>query len=108
MAIAREIMNFLKRNAWQKVPMSQVRDKGQKPIPAKPVFKIKDKQDGTKCYKVQIVTKGFLMIPGVDYTKSFSLVTTEVGVKIVIGISLHYINARKQEKNINGHWKSMM
>jgi len=60
-AIVEEIMNFLKRNAWQRVPMSQVCDEGQKPIPTKPMFKIKDEQDGTKCYKVQIglVTKGF-------------------------------------------------
>jgi len=28
----------------------------------------------------------------VDYTESFSPVTTEVGVRIVIGISLRYIN----------------
>jgi len=32
------------------------------------------------------------MIPRVDYTESFSLVTTEVGVRIVISISLCYIN----------------
>jgi len=63
MAIAKEIMNFLSRNAWRKVPMSQVRDEGQKPIPTKPVFKIKDEQDGMRCYKAQIVTKGFLMVP---------------------------------------------
>jgi len=43
-------------------------------------------------YKAQIVTKELLMIPGVDYTKSFSPVTTEVGVRMVVGISLHYIN----------------
>jgi len=46
-AIVEEIMNFLKRNAWQRVPMLQV----WKPIPTKPRFKIKDEQDGTKCYK---------------------------------------------------------
>jgi len=32
------------------------------------------------------------MISGVDYTESFSPVTTEVGVRMVIGISLHFIN----------------
>jgi len=61
-------------------------------IPTKPVFKIKDKQDGLKWYKARIVTKGFLMIPGVDYIESFSPVTTETGVQCIIGISLHFIN----------------
>jgi len=39
-------------------------------IPTKPVFKIKDEQDGSKWYKTQIVTKEFL-IQGVDYMESF-------------------------------------
>jgi len=58
----------------------------------KPIFKIKDKQDGSKWYKAHIVVKGFLMIPGVDYTESFSPVMTETGVQCVIGLSLHFIN----------------
>ena len=58
----------------------------------KPVFKIKNEQDGSERYKARIVMKGFLMIPGVDYTESFSPVTTEVGVQCVIGISLYFIN----------------
>jgi len=58
----------------------------------KPVFKIKNEQDGSEQYKARIMTKGFLMIPGVDYTESFSPVTTEVGVRCVIGISLYFIN----------------
>jgi len=32
------------------------------------------------------------MMPGVDYTESFSPVTTDVGVCVVVRISLHYIN----------------
>jgi len=104
MAIAKEIMNLFKRNAWWKVPMSQVHDEGQKPVPTKPMFKIKDKQDGTKHYKVWIVTKGFLMISRVDYTKSFSPVTMEVGVRMVIGISLHYINDNICKKTREKHW----
>jgi len=61
-------------------------------IPAKPVFKIKDKQDGSKWYKAQIVTKEFLMIPCVDYIESFLPITEEAGVQCVISISLHFIN----------------
>jgi len=72
--------------------MSQVRQEGRKPISTKPVFKIKDEQDGMKRYKTCIVTREFLMIPGIDYTESFSPVTTKVGVRTVIGLSLHFIN----------------
>ena len=72
--------------------MSQLREEGRKAISTKPVFKIKDEHDGTKRYKARIVTRGFLMMPGVDYTESFSPVTTDVGVCVVVGINLHYIN----------------
>jgi hypothetical protein len=36
------------------------------------VFKKKDEQDGSTRYKSRIVTKGYLQIPGVDYTESFT------------------------------------
>jgi len=60
-AIANEIMNFLKQNTWKRVPMSQVLREKRVVIPTKPIFKIKDEQDGLKQYKAQIVTKRFLM-----------------------------------------------
>jgi len=91
-ALASKILNFLKHDAWRRVPMSQVLREGRKAIPTKPVFKIKNKQDGSEWYKARIMTKGFLMIPGVDYMESCSPVTTEVGVQCVIGISLYFIN----------------
>jgi hypothetical protein len=40
------------------------------------VFKKKDEQDGSIRYKSRIVTKGYLQIPGVDYTESFAPVAT--------------------------------
>ena len=61
-------------------------------MPTKTVYKIKEEQDGSVWYKARIVTKGFLMIPGVNYTKSFSPVSTEVAVCSIIGISLHFMN----------------
>jgi hypothetical protein len=47
-SIKYEINNFLKRDAWKKIPLSQVQAEGRKPIRTKTVFKIKDEQDGTK------------------------------------------------------------
>jgi len=68
-ALASKILNFLKSDAWRRVPMSQVLSEGWKAIPTKPVFKIKNEQEGSEWYKARIMMKGFLMIPGVDYTE---------------------------------------
>jgi hypothetical protein len=61
----------------------------------KTVLKIKDEQDGTQRLKSRIVTLGFSMIPGKDYTDSFSPVATDASVRLVIGLSLYIINRRK-------------
>jgi len=58
-ALASKILNFLKHDAWRRVPMSQVVREGWKAIPTKPVFKIKSDQDGSEQCKARIVTKGF-------------------------------------------------
>jgi len=50
-AIADEIMNFLKCNAWKKVPMSQVCTEECKLVPTKIVFKIKHEHNGTSCIR---------------------------------------------------------
>jgi len=91
-ALTNKNLNFLKHDTCKRVPMSQVLSEGWKAIPMKPMFKIKDEQDGSEQYKARITTKSFLMIPGVDYTESFSPVTMEVGVQCIIGISLYFIN----------------
>jgi hypothetical protein len=43
-----EVMNFLRRGAWKKVPKAQVLREGRKATPTKIIFKVKDEQDGTK------------------------------------------------------------
>ncbi len=85
--------------------MSQVLSEGWKAIPMKPVFKVKNEQDSSEWYMARIVTKGFLMIPGVNYTELFSPVTMEVGVRCVIGISLYFINEDiKQNVPVECRW----
>jgi len=82
-----------------------------KAIPTKPVFKIKNKQDGSERYKARIVMKGFLMIPGVNYTELFSPVTMEVGVQCVIGISLYFSMktlCKMYLWNADGYWSYTM
>jgi hypothetical protein len=87
-----EINNFISRDAWKKFP----RDKfdGRKPIPVKWIFKIKEEQDGTLRYKSRIVLKGYVMVPGVDYTESFLPVATDTTARIAITIALHRQDGR--------------
>jgi hypothetical protein len=82
-----EIMNFLSRKAWRKYPRKKL--KGRKPIPTKWVFKKKNEQDGTIRYKSRVVLKGYVMIPGVDYTESFSPVATDTTVRVTISMTLY-------------------
>ena len=41
-------------------------------------------------FKDHIVTLGFMQIPGVDYTKSFSPVVTDTALRILFGLVLYY------------------
>ncbi|KAI2509134.1 GAG-pre-integrase domain [Fragilaria crotonensis] len=82
-----EINNFISRDAWKKFPRDKLN--GRKPIPVKWIFKIKEEQDGTLRYKSRIVLKGYVMVPGVDYTESFSPVATDTTVRLAITIALY-------------------
>jgi Reverse transcriptase (RNA-dependent DNA polymerase) len=50
------------------------------------IFKEKINPDGTIKYKARCVSRGFMQIPGVDYTESFEPVASESSIRIVIGI----------------------
>ena len=81
------INNFLSRDAWQKFPRKDLANR--KPIPVKWIFKVKEEQDGTQRYKSRIVLKGYVMVPGVDYTESFSPVATDTTVRTSIAMALY-------------------
>lgn len=94
-AIVSEINNFLKRKAWKFVPKSIAWSKGRRLIPTKHVFKKKIELDSTTGkefirFKDRIVTLGFMQIPGVDYTESFSPVVTDSGLKTLFANVLFY------------------
>ena len=94
-AIKAEINNFLSRDAWQFVKRAEVKAKGRRLIPTKHVFKRKielDPSTGKEYirYKDRIVTLGFMQIPGVDYTESFSPVVTDTGLRLVFAIVLFF------------------
>jgi hypothetical protein len=71
---------LLNRKAWTKIPRDKADRSGKKILKVKWVFKKKDEQDGSTRYKSRIVTKGYLQIPGVDYTESFTPVATDTTI----------------------------
>ena len=85
-----EVNNFLYRNAWIPRNLERVRKKGRKPIPVKWVFKTKLEPDGSERLKSRIVTKGYLQVPGVDFTEKFSPVAADTSTRIIIGITLYF------------------
>ena len=87
-AMDKEVMNFLNRKVWSIVPRTKLRQ-GQKPIQTRWVFRKKNEHDGSVRYKGRIVVKGYVQIPGVDFTETFSPVATDTSIKVVLANALH-------------------
>ena len=85
-----EINNFLKRKTWRFVRKLWVKSIGRRTIAVKWVFKIKHEPDFSLRYKSRVVSKGFMQIPGVDYTEKFSPVAQPTTVRIVLVMVLWY------------------
>ena len=85
-----EVNNFLHRNAWIPRKLAKVRQKGRKRVPVKWVFKTKLEADGSERLKSRIVTKGYLQVPGVDFTEKFSPVANDTSTRILIGMTLYF------------------
>jgi hypothetical protein len=86
-AMKNEIENFLDRKVWTPTKMWKLRQ-GQRPIKVKWVFKKKNEQDGSIRFKGRIVVKGYVQIPGIDFTHTHSPVAQDSSIKIVLGIAL--------------------
>ena len=61
---------------------------GRKLIGVKWVFKVKYEPDYSLRYKSRVVSKGFMQIPGVDYTEKFSPVAQATTLRTVLVIAL--------------------
>jgi Reverse transcriptase (RNA-dependent DNA polymerase) len=70
----------------------------RKLITTKWIFKEKIKPDSTIKYKARCASRGFLQIPGVDYTESFAPVESDSGIRIVIGIFLFFFHMFTQDE----------
>ena len=61
---------------------------GKTIIGCKWIFKKKHGIDRSTRFKSRIVLKGFMQVPGVDYTKKFSPVANDATTKVIISITL--------------------
>ena len=85
-----ECYNFVSWGEWKLVRRSNVQKQERKPTLVKWVFKINQEQDVTSQYKTRIVFRGFLQIPGVNFTGSFSPVACKTSIHVLIGTALYY------------------
>lgn len=95
-AIKSEIENFYKRDVWKKFPRSKL--DGRKPLGSRWVFKIKKEHDNSIRYKARVVVKGYVQIPGVDFTDSFSPVATDSAMRTIFALTLFHDNKDKSKR----------
>ena len=87
-AMKAEIENFIRRDAWKFVPRSEMKAKGRKPVTPKWVFKKKKEMSGVR-FKARACARGFVQIPGVDFTLSHSPVASDISVRMVLAVVLY-------------------
>ena len=64
-----ELNHFMSRKAWILINRSRVKAKGSKPVPVKWVFNSKEYPGGLIRLKSINLVKGYIQVPGVDYTE---------------------------------------
>ena len=78
----------MSRKAWILIKRSIEKEKGRKPVHVKWVFNIKEEPDILIRLKSRNAVKGYMQVPGVDYTESFSPVALDTSIRIMIGLTL--------------------
>ena len=70
------------------------------------VFKKKSEQDLSIRFKGRIVVKGYVQIPGVDFTESFAPVESDTTTGTVFAITLynHSKDVNTNSKDVNAQW----
>ena len=75
-----EIDTLHKNNTWELVNLPA----GHKAVKSKWVFKLK----ANGCFHTQLVAKGFMQIPGIDYDETFSPITCFESLQLLLALSL--------------------
>ena len=85
-----EVKNFLSRKAWIMIKRNILKAKGRNPVPVKWVLNSKEETDRLIHLKPGNLVKGYMQVPGVDYTESFSPNATNTSTSIMIGLTLYH------------------
>jgi Reverse transcriptase (RNA-dependent DNA polymerase) len=82
-----EIKSIYDNKIWNNIILSE----GVKHIGYKWIFKTKmDLEDNVKRYKVRLVAKRFIQKEGIDFTETFSYVSTKDSFKIIMALVTHF------------------
>ena len=76
MSAISEVNDFFPREAWIPTKRNIVKAKVRKLVPVKWLFTSKEEADGLIRLKPRNIIKGYMQVPGVDFTESFSPVAS--------------------------------
>ncbi len=80
----KEYDSLMTNNTWTLVPLPV----GRKLVSCKWVFKIKQGANGeVERYKARLVARGFTQTYGVDYNKTFTLVTKFISIRCIFALT---------------------
>jgi Reverse transcriptase (RNA-dependent DNA polymerase) len=97
--IKKEISNFMSRGVGKPVSRKVVTEQmKRKLISTKWTFKMKTEQDNTIRHNARVVSRGFMHIPGVDYSESFAPVDSDTSISVIIAM-LPYCHFRDKKSN---------
>jgi hypothetical protein len=88
-----EVMNFLNRKAWTSNTRAR-RENRKENLKVNGCLRKRTNKMVLIRYKSRIVTKGYLQIPGVDYTESFAPVATDTTIRLLLAIA--FIQAERR------------
>ena len=86
-AMRDEMQSMSDNDVWELVDLP----KGYKPIGCKWVFKTKkDNKGNVERYKARLVAKGYTQREGIDFTETFSPVSTKDSFRLVMALVAHF------------------
>ena len=66
------------------------KDKGKNPVSIKWVLKSKEEAGGLICLKSINVVKGYMQVPGVEFTEPFYPFASDTSTRVLIILTLYY------------------